>query len=137
MGNVDRADSILSLCKNNHRNRKWTDAHLKTCLKMAIDNAWIIFRALNEEKISLEKFIIHLALQISNQYLSESPHIQEVLEKRELSALHVPVKSDSKKYCEFCKPKKSHSSSYYFCSGCKYYLHIECFAPFHGVESKK
>lgn len=137
MGHVDRADRILSLCKNNHKNRKWTDAHWKTCFKMTVDNSWILFRAVKKENISLENFIMNLALEIVNQYSELSTDIIESVGEIGLSMLHVPVRSNRKNYCEFCKPKKNHSSSNFYCYGCNYFLHFDCFAPFHGINTEK
>jgi len=133
MGHVDKVDGILSNCMYSNRNRKWTDAHFKGCLKLCIDNCWIIYKALKNESISLEKFIMELACLIVTQYANESPQLEEKDLKTELSYVHAPIRSNETKYCEFCKPKKNHSKASYFCSACGYYLHIDCFAPFHQL----
>lgn len=53
MGHVDKVDAFLSNHLFSNRNRKWTDTHLKTCLKMCVDDCWIIYRKLGHESIFL------------------------------------------------------------------------------------
>ncbi len=68
MGHVDKADSFLSKYLFSNRNRKWTDAHFKACLKICVDNSWIIYKQLKNENISLEQFIVDLAKEMVNEY---------------------------------------------------------------------
>ena len=136
MGNVDRADSILSNCRFQHRNRKWTDAHFKTCLKMCVDNAWIIFRAKTDVSVPLQQFMRKLASEIVKQYETNNPQSVEQSPKTEASLLHVPLNMNKRKRCEINACKTNDLKSKYICTGCGNFLHVDCFYDFHFPDTK-
>ena len=137
MGNVDRADSILSNCIFSHRNRKWTDANFKTCFKMTIDNSWIIYKKVKNSSISLEEFMRILAVEMVNQFEPHNTHIGKPVNARKGKDYHFPVNTGIKKNCQVMACKKNKSKSPYKCSECDVHLHIDCFQSFHTSESKK
>ena len=137
MGHVDRVDAILSQCMFSNRNRKWTDAHFKACLKFCVDNCWVIYKQIKKESLPLEDFLMKLACQLIKPYKSETTKQEELVDTISQSNYHFPVKSDKRSRCQIPACFKKDLKSNYFCSACNTCLHIECFSSYHIDLFKK
>ena len=134
MGHVDKVDSFLSNYKFSNRNRKWTDAHFKTCLKMCVDNCWIIYKEIGNEKVSLEKFIVELAKEMVNEYSEESTNdVEDTHQTKPSSENGIPQKVDKKGRCKICWKNGIDSSTVFICTKCFDYVHPQCFESHHHL----
>lgn len=130
LGNLDRFDRLLHLYLAGTRHIKWTGALLVGCLKIVVNNTYIIAKRLkltNSLKDTMRQVIMHLSKGFtfrSKGLLGRNP-------EKSAGGDHFPKKEVMPKLCAQCKKNGRRSNTKYICPTCNSYLHPECFRNYH------
>jgi hypothetical protein len=141
MCGVDAADALLHrACPFPHKRDKYTFVDFFTHLKVAIDNAYIIFKQTMMQRtgkkcsVTLVSFMEQLVLQ------QVSLSVEQYRAKNAAYAAHhchyparlTPRVRIHSHVCALCRANSgSTSKSGYYCPLCRVCLHAECFAGYH------
>ncbi|KAH8038043.1 hypothetical protein HPB51_020693 [Rhipicephalus microplus] len=71
MGGVDRADQLLSFCRNELKTKKWYKRIIFHLLDLAIVNSWLLYCAVKDSEIERAKFKLQVTLGLRK---SEKSH---------------------------------------------------------------
>ena len=152
MGDVDKADMLLSLYRTKYRSHKWYHRIVFHLFSLATTSAWIVYKEMGGI-VPLVKFLdkICQSLICSGQHvIDESDEdIDQPRTKRLLRAQDIPIDIRYDKYnhwpvlqdipnSQHSKYEESTKKTKYQCSRCKVFLCVQtinhCFTAFHGVE---
>lgn len=138
MNSVDVFDSGLNRYMYRHKKRKWTKCLLLNLFKMAVVNAWTIFK-LRSPRTTQKNFIQMLLKPYSKNLGSPSsflvPRQRIVHSKKEKR--HNILKAEKHDRCLFCKlGGQKATSTVYKCSICNVFLHPACFQLYHERTDK-
>lgn len=137
---VDRANAYRLRYPFRHRISKHTRVQWWTILMMAVVNAWILFKHVNNKKeLKYRQYFIDLMKQLAE--FSGSRRKAKRGSNIKTGAVHLPLHQAKRGCCVVCKVPGSCST---VCSGCRtasggyVYLHHGkkvCFATYHGVKT--